>query len=217
MRQTFSEFEHFTDVIGHADANFTLPRLDTPFWSISQRSIGQIHLQCGTEANGNIAEASAHDGGYLLFVQRDGSPCQANGVPLEEDMLLVSGPRGEFVLAADKAHDWYSLFVPSHLLTPRGTAEEDLPVGPRSARVLRPGLRSLTNLHSIVDRLQETEQKTPESFLEPASVANAERELVRTVRDILSLRESPSASLATAAATARSSGPRGRPPWNEIA
>jgi AraC family ethanolamine operon transcriptional activator len=210
MRQTFDEFEHFTEVVGHADLQFTLPRLEVPFWSIAQRSIGQIHLQCGSEANGNIAEGAAHDGGYVLFVQRSGNRCHANGILLEEDMLLVSGPRGEFVLAGDNAHDWYSLFVPATLLMPRGLTAADLPVLPQTAKVLRPDPRPLAQLHSIVDRLQAVERTTPESLLESASVASAERDLVRTVRDILGLRESQSARSASSI-SAKPAPSRGRP------
>lgn len=210
MRQTFDEFEHFAAVIGHADLQFTLPRLELPFWSISQRPVGQIHLQCGSEANGNIAEGAAHDGGYVVFVQKTGTRCHANGVKLENDMLMVSAPRGEFVLAGIDAHDWYSLFVPADLLAPQGMAPSDLPVAPKTSKVLRPDPRPLQKLHMIVDRLQTVERASPESLLEPASVARAERDLVRTVRDILGVKDSPFA-LPASAASGKPAASRGRP------
>ncbi len=211
MLQTFNEYEHFIEAVGHADAKFTLPRLEIPFWSICQREVGKIHLQASAEGSSNIAEASTLGSGYLLFAQRIGAACYANGVPLRDDMLLASGPKGEFVIASEGAHEWYSIFVPTALMTMPGMPEEDLLIGQGTSRVLRPNQQALQKLHSIVDRLQQVDRNTPESFLEPASVASAERELVRTIRGFLGPPQSSSTAAGAIEAMARSAGLRGRP------
>ena len=188
---TFDDFEEYAGKIGHAQLQFTLPRVERPFWSIQHREIAGVQLQCGSEANGLIVEGAASSDGYLLFVQKSGSRCHANGERMPEDALFVSPPRGEFRLASNDAHDWYSLLIPTSLLPAEAcdTAREIT-----TARLLRPSGGHVEELTRLVGRLQKTTLGTPNGPSEPNANGNAREEILTLATEILGVREPSPAS-----------------------
>ena len=157
---TFDDFEEYADKIGHAQLEFTLPRVERPYWSIQHREIAGVHLQCGSEANGLIVEGAASAEGCLLFVQKSGSRCHANGERMPADAIFISPPGGEFRLASNDAHDWYSLLIPMDFL-PRELFRASAG-GISAAQLLEPGGAHVAELTRLVERVQAMGQQAPE-------------------------------------------------------
>jgi len=191
---TFNDFEEYAGNIGHAQVQFTLPRLERPFWAIQHRTFDGLQLQCGSEANGNIAEGAANPDGCVIFAQRTGNRCHANGVRMPEDSLLVSPPSAEFYLASDDPHDWYSIFIPTGLL-PDGLFGNPGEAAFPSSRLLCPDRDLVTQLTSIVDRVQKVGNENPEVLLAPRSVADIQEEFLSTARKILGVRSAEAGPL----------------------
>ncbi len=113
----FQDFEAFAQSVQDAELRCMLPRLQQRYWMIQQLTAGSIHLQYSSEGSGNIAEGSTRSDGCVIFCQRSGSSGRANGVQLAPGSLVFMGPRAEFHLTFDNAHDWFSVFVPRELLS----------------------------------------------------------------------------------------------------
>lgn len=179
---TFDDFEEYADKIGHAQLEFTLPRVERPYWSIQHREIAGVHLQCGSEANGLIVEGAASAEGCLLFVQKSGSRCHANGERMPADAIFISPPGGEFRLASNDAHDWYSLLIPTGFL-PRelfGAAG-----GIRTPRLLASGGASLEQLTKLVETVEQMGQTAPQVLTDTRSAASLRAEILALTQGIL--------------------------------
>lgn len=180
---TFDDFEEYADKIGHAQLEFTLPRVERPFWSIQHREIAGVHLQCGSEANGLIVEGAASADGCLLFVQKSGSRCHANGERMPTDAIFISPPGGEFRLASNDAHDWYSLLIPTDFL-PRELFRASAG-GISAAQLLEPGGAHVAELTRLVETVQQIGQKAPEVLAESRSAASLRAEILALTQGIL--------------------------------
>lgn len=207
---TFDDFEEYADKIGHAQLEFTLPRVERPYWSIQHREIAGVHLQCGSEANGLIVEGAASAEGCLLFVQKSGSRCHANGERMPADAIFISPPGGEFRLASNDAHDWYSLLIPTDFL-PRelfnGSAG-----GIDAAQLLEPGGAHVAELTRLVERVQVMGQQAPEVLMETRAALSLRTEILTLTRGIFDVGRHGLITAAEASEPSRAVGRRtGRP------
>lgn len=179
---TFDDFEEYADKIGHAQLEFTLPRVERPYWSIQHREIAGVHLQCGSEANGLIVEGAASADGCLLFVQKSGSRCHANGERMPTDAIFISPPGGEFRLASNDAHDWYSLLIPTDFLPRELFSASAGGIG--AAQLLDPGGTYVAELTRLVERVQEMGQQAPEVLIETRAALSLRTEILTLARGI---------------------------------
>jgi AraC family ethanolamine operon transcriptional activator len=195
-RITFDEFEAYTESVKDADMRCTLPRLELPLWSIQNRTIETIHLQFAREGSGNIAEGATRPDGCILFVPQGGKPGLGNGAQMNQDAPLLLGPKSEFRICFEHAHDWFSLFVPVELLGSTTLCErDDSSILPKSGRVISPGAALLGRLRYVVDRLNSAAEVEPAVLTEPTSLVEIRNVLSGTFREIIGITrdlESPS-------------------------
>jgi AraC family ethanolamine operon transcriptional activator len=113
--QQFTQFEDYAEAVIHADLRLKLPRLVRPRWELKTQCVGGIGLQFGKEGSGVIADGSAVQIGYTLFVPLAGLQF-ANGQPLEDRRMLLMTPGGELAISSKVPHDWCSIVLPFDLL-----------------------------------------------------------------------------------------------------
>jgi AraC family ethanolamine operon transcriptional activator len=191
-RISFHEFEAYTESVKDADMRCMLPRLELPIWSMQNLSIEKIHLQFASEGCGNIAEGATRPDGCILFVPLSGKPGRGNGTLMNQDAPLLLGPKTEFRICFEHAHDWFSLFVPEELLNPTGSCERGASSRlPKSGRVIRPSAALLGRLRYMVDRLISAAEVAPAIFNEPASLVEIRDDLSGVFREIIGITNDP--------------------------
>lgn len=189
---TFHEFEAYTESVKDADVRCTLPRMERPFWSILNRKIEKIHLQFAREGCGNIAEGTTRPDGCILFVPQGSKPGRGNGKLMNQDAPLLLGPKTEFRICFEHAHDWFSLFVPEELLVPPSLRDSDASsILPQSGRVIHPNAALLGRLRSFVDRLNSAAKMEPAVLAEPNSLIEIRNELSGMFREIMGITSDP--------------------------
>lgn len=178
----FEEFEAYTTAIEDANLRSTVPKFEDRRWTICHLPLGSLHIQQGYEGSGHIAEGECRSDGYLLFVQRTGQRCLANGEVLQEDSVMLIGPGEEFCLASADAHDWYSVFLPlTHLET------EGMPI--RSGLYqAQPG--DLLSLTGEIDGFTHTALCGVPSLVELPPAVDFRQRLVERVMQLLGLEQS---------------------------
>ncbi|MFN9365453.1 MAG: hypothetical protein ACK6CE_11745, partial [Planctomycetota bacterium] len=126
----FTLFEDYAAAVIHADLRLKIPRLIQSQWELQTESLGQISLQLGREGSGIIAEGSAQQNGFTLFVPLAGLQ-YANGKALEEQRVLLLTPGGELAIASKVPHDWCSIVLPFDVLgyDPQGPNDQPYPPG----------------------------------------------------------------------------------------
>lgn len=191
-RISFHEFEAYTESVRDADMRCMLPRLELPIWSMQNLSIEKMHLQFASEGCGNIAEGATRPDGCILFVPLSGTPGRGNGTLMYQDAPLLLGPKTEFRICFEHAHDWFSLFMPEELLNPNRSCERDAPSSlPKSGRVIRPCAALLGRLRCIVGRLMLAAEVEPAIFTEPTTSVEIRNELSSVFRQIIGITSDP--------------------------
>ena len=131
----FTQFEAYAAAVIHADLRLKLPRLVQSQWELQTEGLGQISLQLGSEGSGIIAEGSAQQDGYTLFVPLAGLQ-YANGQALAEQRVLLMTPGGELAIASKVPHDWCSIVLPFEVLGQAPQVPQDFSYPPGTSLVV---------------------------------------------------------------------------------
>jgi AraC family ethanolamine operon transcriptional activator len=107
---------------------------------------------------------------------------------MNQDAPLLLGPKTEFRICFEHAHDWFSLFVPEELLVPPSLRDSDASsILPQSGRVIHPNAALLGRLRSFVDRLNSAAKMEPAVLTEPNSLIEIRNELSGMFREIMGI------------------------------
>jgi len=198
----FTQFEEYAEAVIHADLRLKLPSLVKPHWELKTEYLGQIGLQFGKEGGGIIADGSAQQVGYTLFVPLAGIQF-ANGQPLEDRRLLLMTPGGELAIASSVPHDWCSIIIPFELLGHEKQAQQDshTPVG--KSRVIEIGSQALKRLRQLLCELHHVFHSEPTVPAISAAKESMQSELLAACKPIIERRSSSAQTMGRPAVNRR--------------
>jgi len=133
-------------------------RLQNPtsrLWSISGVDLSGIRVQQGWLGSGNIVEGQSHSDGYLFYMPlTNGIEYSANGRMLGINEIAILEPGCEFCVSTKVAHDWYTVFVPTHKFTQGGDlVEPSLGSEKMTCRVTRPNFQVANQFRAFVSQI----------------------------------------------------------------
>jgi AraC family ethanolamine operon transcriptional activator len=118
---TFRDFDAFKDAVRDVDCTMIMHSPKHRKWTIDRVFLPDVHVQFGRLGSGNIVEGQAQADGFLLYLPLSGSCVySANGVFLPEDSFMVLEPGCTFSLTSSTAHNWCTVFVPTHEISRAG-------------------------------------------------------------------------------------------------
>lgn len=175
-RQSFTEFEAFTESVRDADLRMRMSALEVSRWTLNHLHLGSIHIQVGLEGSGNIAEGSIRPDGWAFYNQTSGIWGLANGEQMQANATVVVSPGSEFCFACpDGQHNWYSVFVPTSLLLEVRGEEEEIPSVDGSRSSIR--IHQSRCMQDLVERLLAALVVEPTVLTTQASVTAFQEEI----------------------------------------
>jgi len=185
--QTFTSFETFFDANRHARLRPMVLGFDRKKWMLTHLNVNHLSVQWGQAGGKAVVEGATKPGGHTIFLQTQGAPAfSGNGRRLDGLSLMVAGPGEEFCLAAnDTLRSWCSLYIPNEKLA---GANGDATAADGS----RPGVfqlprRRMERFQSVIEMLDRAVQRAPAAFTSEAAQNATEQELIREIRNVLSL------------------------------
>lgn len=189
LTHEFTQFDEYAEAIIHADLRLKLPSLLQPQWKLQTECLGQIGLQFGKEGCGIIADGSAQQFGYTLFVPLAGIQF-ANGQPLEDRRLLLMAPGGELAIASKVPHDWCSILIPFELLGYEQQTQQDLQSQVAKSRVIDIGAQAMKRLRQLLLELHHVFNRGPIFPARSAANESMQSELLAACKPIIERRSS---------------------------
>lgn len=116
--QHFRDFDAFASSVKDVECTMMLQNPTHHSWSMNHVYLPKVHLQLGRLGSGNIVEGQSWSNGYVLYMPLTDT-CQylGNGTVVDKNSFLILEPGCEFCISTKVAHDWCSIFVPTHQLT----------------------------------------------------------------------------------------------------
>jgi methylphosphotriester-DNA--protein-cysteine methyltransferase len=144
----FDDFDAWGDAVSGAHLRLVCDGVETRRWTLGVARLGPVVLQVATEGGGNACYGgNAHDGTMLFLPLTHPHEQVANGVPLDDDSLLVI-PRGaDFRIGVRRrAHAWCSIALPAEMALPDSVSAT------ASGRVTSPG-GGVRRLRQLVEEI----------------------------------------------------------------
>ena len=118
----FRDFDAFAHSVRGVDCTMIFQNPTRRIWSISEVALTDgIRVQLGCLGSGNIVEGQSHTDGYLFYMPfNDAIEYSANGIILKKNTFAILEPRCEFCISTKVAHDWCSVFIPTHTFAQGG-------------------------------------------------------------------------------------------------
>ena len=151
----FRDFDAFAHSVREVECVMMLQNPTSRIWSISGVDFAGIRVQRGWLGSGNIVEGQSHSDGYVLYIPlTNGVEYSANGRILEKNAIAILEPGCEFCISTKVAHDWCSVFVPTHQFARGGDlVEPSLGSEKMTCRVTRPNLQVANQLRTFVSQI----------------------------------------------------------------
>jgi len=171
----FQDFDAFADSVRGVDSTMTLQNRTRNSWVINHASLPGIHVQLGRMGSGNIVEGQSSSAGYVLYLPLNYSSAYLlNGTVMTEDSFMVLEPGCEFDLASKAAHDWCSIFVPTHKLVPGDDVAEPSSRSEKMiARVTHLDHQIANQFRALVKQIMTTDANCPKFESAPAATSAA--------------------------------------------
>lgn len=166
----FNDFDAFASSISDVDSRMMLQNPTSLSWSIAQVILPEIDVQMGQLGTGNIVEGQSWQNGYLLYLPlTDRCAYSGNGTVMDKNSFLILEPGSEFCISTKVAHDWCSIFVPTHKLTCGGDlAEPSSDSGKMQCRVTYRNYQLAQQFKSTVSEIITVARNCPEFESSPA-------------------------------------------------
>ena len=184
----FTQFEAYAAAVIHADLRLKLPRLVQSQWELQTEGLGQISLQLGSEGSGIIAEGSAQQDGYTLFVPLAGLQ-YANGQALAEQRVLLMTPGGELAIASKVPHDWCSIVLPFEVLGQAPQVPQDFSYPPGTSLVVDVENGTMKRLRQALFEIAYALKSDPTLLFVSAAKESLQRELLAACKPIVAAKK----------------------------
>ena len=113
----FDDFDAFAASVKDVDSKMLLRNPERRRWSASAIELGEMDLQLGLLGSGNIAQGELRPDGFIIYLPLTKNvEYTANSQVLNPDSFALLEPGCEFCISTKKPHDWWVVFIPSHLL-----------------------------------------------------------------------------------------------------
>ncbi len=175
--QYFQDFDAFASSVGDVDCTMMLQNPTCHSWRINHVYLPKIHVQLGQLGSGNIVEGQSLSNGYLLYMPlTDTCEYLANGIVIDKNSFMILEPGCDFCVSTKVAHDWCSIFVPTHKLTRGGELIEPSSSSEKMlCRVSRPNPQLAAHFLALVRLIVTSAANFSEFESSPAAhVATAE-------------------------------------------
>lgn len=149
---TFDDFDAWGDAVSGAHLRLVCDVVETPAWTLGILDLGGVVLQVASEGGGNLCYGGNTHSGPTLFVPlTHAREHVANGVPLDEDSLLLIPHGADFSIRVHRrAHEWCSIALPESRFVAAGAASERVVCSPGAVRGLGRMVRQIAA--SLLDR-----------------------------------------------------------------
>jgi len=171
----FRDFDAFAHSVRGIECVMMLQNPTSHIWSISGVDLAGIRVQRGWLGSGNIVEGQSHSDGYLFYMPlTNGIEYSANGRILENNVFAILEPGCEFCVSTKVAHDWCSVFVPTHKFARGGAlVEPSLGSEKMTCRVTRPNLQDANQFRAFVGQIMTAAAKCSQFESAPAATCAA--------------------------------------------
>jgi AraC family transcriptional regulator, ethanolamine operon transcriptional activator len=184
----FTQFEDYAAAVIHADLQLKIPRLVQSQWELQTEGLGQISLQLGREGSGIIAEGSAQQDGYTLFVPLAGLQ-YANGQALDEQKVFLMTPGGELAIASKVPHDWCSIVLPFEVLGQAAQVPQDFSYPLGTSLVVDVENGTMKRLRQVLFEIAYALKSDPTLLFVSAAKESLQRELLAACKPIVAAKK----------------------------
>jgi AraC family transcriptional regulator, ethanolamine operon transcriptional activator len=184
--KSFSSFEDFFDANRHASLRAMVLGSGRGSWVLTNLMVGKLGLQFGEASTNAVVEGAPQPGGISIFLLTQGlSAMTGNGQRFDEISMLVAQPGDEFCIAADSWRRWCSLYIPNEFLA--AAKQDSLATAGCRRGVMQLPLHRIARFRAVIQQLDESVQRAPDSFRSAAAQKAAQQKLVLEVLNVLAV------------------------------
>ena len=158
QHSVFHDFDAFAESLRDLDSKMMLRNPKRRIWSVSSVDLGEIDVQHGRLGSGNIAAAQLRSDGFMLYLPlTDTCEYSANGTVLDKGSFAIFEPGCEICVSTQDEHDWFTVFIPTHLFGCDSDLEERLfSSEKRTVRVTRANPQLANRFRSVAGQIMTT-------------------------------------------------------------
>jgi AraC family ethanolamine operon transcriptional activator len=155
MTHHFRDFDAFAHSVRGIECVMMFQNPTSRTWSISGVDLAGIRVQQGWLGSGNIVEGQSYSDGHIFYIPLTNAiEYSANGRILEKNAIAHLEPGCEFCISTKVAHDWCSVFVPTHQFARGGDLGEPSSGSEKmTCRVTRPNLQVANQFRTVASQI----------------------------------------------------------------